>query len=151
MAVPDDNAYLAFLNLPHGDEAVCSAAFIDNGSASSILGGRTSLLPNLMCQQVLNSSNRNDVAKMAQMAIFPLPYGELGNLLPYQDIQKLTQINASTGWVGQALAALWGRRASAWSGTSTHTKLRASSRQVRIVRIDQRAAGPRLTHWVIMG
>ena len=93
MADQDDNAYLAFLNLSAGNGQLCRSVFNDNGSAKSILEGQNSLLPNIMSQQVLSPANKSDVAKMAQMAVFPLPYGELDNLLAYQDASKITQIN----------------------------------------------------------
>ena len=94
MAAIDDNANLAFLGLPPGNPAVCFSVFNEDGSAKSILGGQNSLLSNFMSQEVLTSANKYDVAKMAQMAIFPLDYGESDNLLSYQDISKITQINA---------------------------------------------------------
>ena len=96
MADPDDNAFLAFLNLPAGNYRLCRDVFNDDGSGKSILSGQSSLLPNIMSQQLLSPDKKNDVAKMAQMAIFPLNYGDLddGQLLDYQDASKITQVNA---------------------------------------------------------
>ena len=96
MADPDDNAFLAFLNLPAGNYRLCRDVFNDDGSGKSILSGQSSLLPHIMSQQLLSPDKKNDVAKLAQMAIFPLNYGDLadGQLLDYQDASKITQVNA---------------------------------------------------------
>ena len=94
MAALDDNADFAFLGLSAGDPAVCNAVFNEDGLAKSILGGQSSLLPSFMSQQVLTSDNKKDVAKTAQMAIFPLPTGDLDDLLAYQDVAKIVQINS---------------------------------------------------------
>ena len=69
MADPDDNANLAFLNLPAGDEQLCRAVFNDDGSAKAILGGNSTLLPNMLCMKLLDPNARSANAQILQMAV----------------------------------------------------------------------------------
>ena len=83
MADPDDNANLAFLNLPEGNPPLCRAAFNDDGSGKAILGGNSTLLPNMLCMKLLDPNARSATAQILQMAVHSLPYGDPDNLNSY--------------------------------------------------------------------
>jgi hypothetical protein len=94
MAESNLNEFLGFLNHPQGDIAMCKATFGNDGLACPILGGANNILPNMMSQQILKISSRNDACKIIQRSIHSLSSADGENLKAYQDITPLTKYDA---------------------------------------------------------